>query len=116
MRIVDRATFLAMPAGTVFAKYQPCVFGDLLIKGETLAGGIDFRYQQIVDSLDVGGSGEFVDRLHLAEAKGAAGPEIEMDFNCESRDGLFDADQLFAVWSRDDVEALINRLGRTLET
>lgn len=35
MRIVDRKTFLAMPIGTVFSKYEPCVFGNLCIKGET---------------------------------------------------------------------------------
>lgn len=115
MRIVDLQTFLAMPAGTVFAKYRPCVFGDLHIKGDTLASGTDFFYQQIVDALDVNDSGEFADELRRATRDGATGPEIAMDFNCEGRDALFDADQLFAVWSRDDVAALIERLTVALQ-
>jgi hypothetical protein len=38
------------------------------------------------------------------------GEEIPLDFDCQGRDGLFDLDQLFAVWSDSDVEALITRL------
>lgn len=111
MRIVDRQTFLAMPAGTVFAKYRACVFGDLMIKGEASAGP-DFYCQQIVDSIDALDSHGFVETLTRAERDGASGPEIAMNFNYEGRDGLFDKGQLFAVWSREDVEGLIERLVR----
>jgi hypothetical protein len=38
-----------------------------------------------------------------------------MDFACEGRDGCFESDdQMFAVWERADVEALIARLSATL--
>ncbi len=33
-----------------------------------------------------------------------------MDFDCQGRDGCFDEDQLLAVYSRSDVEALMARL------
>lgn len=48
MRIVDRETFLGMPSGTLYAKYEPCVFGPLEIKCDTC--GNDFVSQQIVDA------------------------------------------------------------------
>lgn len=42
----------------------------------------------------------------------ATGEDLAMDFDCLGRDGLFDRNQLFAVWSADDVRGLIARLGR----
>lgn len=105
MRIVDRKTFLAMPEGTLFSKYQPCVFEDLLIKGESLEN--DFFYQSISGAIDSNDSGEFVDLLDKAKSEGVS---LAMDFECEGQDGLFDDDQLFAVWERADVEKLIARI------
>lgn len=57
MRIVNRQQFLAMPAGTVYAKYEPCSFEDLCIKGDSLPN--DWFYQQIVDAIDVHDGGQF---------------------------------------------------------
>jgi hypothetical protein len=37
-----------------------------------------------------------------------------MDFDCQGRDGLFDAAQLFAVWEPQDVAVLIARLTLTV--
>ncbi len=106
MRIVSRAEFLTLPAGTVFSKYKPSVFGDLQIKGASNAYN-DFWYQQIVDSLDCEGSHEFFDLLEESEKTGRS---LLMDFETETRDGMFDDEQLFSVWEREDVMSLINRL------
>lgn len=112
MRIVDRKTFIAMPQGTVFSKYEPCVFGELCIKGESIVWeqGDDFFVQEIAAAVNAHDSGEYADILFAAE-KGA---KFSLDLNCEGRDGLFDRHQLFAVWEREDVEALISRLQQTL--
>lgn len=111
MRIVNLEQFIAMPPGTVFAKYRPCVFEDLCIKGDSIAETRDFFYQQIVDSLDCSGSDEWSKMLFESEETGKSLP---MDFSTEGRDGCFDPAQLFAVWERADVEALIARLKATL--
>lgn len=108
MKIVDRKTFLSLPAGTLFSTYQPCVFGDLRIKGDSI-GEIDFFYQPITDAIACNDSSEFAEKLDAAQASGAS---LSMDFDCQGRDGMFDADQLFAVWEPADVAALIARLGR----
>lgn len=107
MRIVDRATFLAMPAGTVFTKYEPCCFGELTIKGETTISGHDFLTQEIADAIDCTGSDDFAEKLFSSQETGVS---LAFDFDCEGRDGCFDADQLFAVWEDADVCALIARL------
>lgn len=106
MRIVNRKTFLAMPEGTLFGKYTPCsVDGELAIKGET--SGNDFWQQGFVGWFADGhDSGDYLDTLILLENGGSAA----LDFNCQDRDGLFDADQLFAVFEPEDMRALILRL------
>ena len=110
MRIVDRKTFLMLPAGIVYSKYKPCVFGSLEIKGDSIRN--DFFSQQIANAVDCDNSEEFSEILFKAEE---TGENFKMDFNCEGRDGLYDDDQLFAIWNADDVEALIDRLKETIE-
>ena len=108
MKIVNRKTFLSLPAGTVYQKYEPCWFGDLAIKGETVSG-VDWYAWQIGPWFEsMNDSGEHFETIQQAEATGEeTGP---MDFEIEGRDGLFDYDQLFAVWSEADVKGLANRL------
>lgn len=111
MRIVDRATFLAMPKGTVYTKYDSCNFGDLCVKDETLPGDHDWFYQSTVDAV-YAESGVML--LEVLEAARRTGSPVRMDFDVQDRDGLFDQDQMFAVWDPQDVRGLIARLQRAL--
>lgn len=108
MRIVDRATFLALPAGTVFCKFTPMCFGDIEIKTGNV-GSNDFCSQDL-RQVESNGSDQWLERMIAAEA----GASIPLDFDSDCRDGLFDADQLFAVYERADVEGLIARLQAAL--
>lgn len=110
MKIVNRKEFLAMPAGTVYSKYTPFIFDDLSIKGDTWSN--DFLCQSLSDAFWWLSSEEYIEGLQRAEN---AGESLVMDFDCESRDGLFDEQQLFAVWERSDVEGLIARLQLALK-
>lgn len=111
MRIVDRKTFLAMPAGTLFAKWAPNYFLDLMIKEETV-GENDFIQQDLIPWFeDTNDCGHHLDQL---EAIQRGEPSPPLDFDCSGRDGAFDADQLFAVFEKHDVEALTSRLRRAL--
>ena len=112
MKIVNLQQFLALPAETLFAKYQPCVFGDWEIKVGN-AGQQDFYTQAINGAIAFNDTGEFVDRLTDAEENGVS---IAMDFDTSMRDGLFEDKQLFAIYERPDIEALIARLQRCLAT
>ncbi|WP_439444456.1 hypothetical protein ABWU93_11415 [Xanthomonas translucens pv. translucens] len=111
MKIVNCERFLAMPAGTVFTKYEPCNFGDLRIKGDTTQAGNDFWSQELCGPVDSISSEDFVDKLYAAVENGC---DVALDFDNEDRDGLYEAGQLFAVWSAADVTALIERLQRAL--
>lgn len=111
MRIVELDEFIALPAGTVFAKYEPCAFEDLCIKGDSIPETRDFFYQEIVSALDARDSGEWSKLLFESQETGKS---IPMDFDCQGRDGCFESEQLFAVWERPDVEGLIARLQQAL--
>ncbi len=106
MRIVNLKAFLALPSGTVFSKYEPCVFGPINVKGDSI-GEIYFFTWDLAGSIKANGTDEFVERLHRAEK---SGEELETDFNQEVRDGMFQDDQLFAVYSKEDVAKMIARL------
>lgn len=110
MKIVNRETFLAMPPGTVFAKYTPHLFEGLEIKAQSLTN--DYCYQQIVGALDAGNCGDWADMLEESADTGAS---IPMDFDCLSRDGCFEPYQLFAVFEPTDVAQLIDRLQQALK-
>ena len=109
MKIIDRKTFLNLPENTLFSKYEPCCFSDIMIKGETWTH--DFLYQDISDAIECSGSDEFSDLCDISEKNQT---ELKLDFDCQGRDGMFDEDQLFAVWSKDDVKSLVKRLSECL--
>jgi hypothetical protein len=109
MKIVNREAFLKLPANTLFSTYEPCIFGDIAIKGENC--GTDFFRQNIRDAIENNSSEDFFAKLDHAQKTGAS---LAMDFEYEGRDGLFEEGQLFAVWEKADVASLIERLRRCL--
>lgn len=112
MKIMKRIDFLKLPPETLYAPYEHCVFGEPLIKGDTLENGNDWFYQQILGALDAHDSGQWSDMLFRAAETGESLP---MDFDCQGRDGSFEPDdRLFAVYEPQDVRHLINRLRRCL--
>lgn len=106
MRIVKRAEFLALPPGTVFMKFKPCIFDDMCIKGRSLEN--DFYYFPLMYCVKAEGSSDLFDKLFKASSDSTV--SLETDFFQRDRDGMFD-DQLFAVFERRDVEGLIEILG-----
>lgn len=115
MRFVDRKTFLTLPAGTLYCRLpsdpRTVDFGELLIKGETCTSGNDWFTQELVgwfaDCNDTGDLIEAWDQM-------LAGADRTIDFEMPARDGRFDEHQRYAVFSRDDHVALIQRLVRAL--
>ncbi len=110
MKIINLKQFLAMPKGTVFMKYEPCVFEDLSVKDDSLAG--DFLYSNAVYEIECTGSDDFADKLFDAEEKGT---NLTLDLDAISRDGCFDPAQLFAVYENVDIERLIAKLASCLK-
>ncbi|MGB6406630.1 MAG: hypothetical protein WBF39_04090 [Planococcus donghaensis] len=102
MKIMNRKEFLSLPNGILFRKYEPCVFEDMQIKTESHPN--DF----VCISLDwvKTDNSRREDYTTLSEAKNA-GKSFEFDYGVTYRDGLYDEDQLFAVYEQKDINDLI---------
>jgi hypothetical protein len=46
MKILNTTDFAKLPEGVLFSEYQPCVLGDLKIKGETVNPGSPTSWAQ----------------------------------------------------------------------
>lgn len=109
MRIVDRKTFLSLPANTVYSTYQPCHFGPIEIKGDSLTN------DWFLQSLDTIKGDSADDREDILEAAESNGESFQFDFDCEHRDGCFEDKDLYAVWENDDILSLISRLQKCIK-
>jgi hypothetical protein len=110
MKIINREEFLKLPENTLFCKYKPCCFDDISIKNENV-GDIDFRVRKLFD-VDNHDSNEMVDILFDAEE---TGNYFKLHFNTTYRDGLFDKDQLFAIFDNEEILQLIENLKRCIK-
>lgn len=107
MRVVDRKTFLALPAGTIYCKGIRWAFDGLCIKDDSLTNDwiyLDLAWPSAHDS------GEAVDILEKSLETGSS-------FPCEDamgRDGCFTEDAVFLVFEKPDLEALRSRIDTAL--
>lgn len=110
MKIVNKTEFYALHEGILYSDYKPCIFNDLKVKQSTIYDGekpIDFIYESLIGNIDADSSGYFVDMLDDAEKNKTSLP---MDFECGERDGLFEEEQLFAIYEKNDLEDFIKKL------
>ena len=112
MKIVDLQTFLSMPEGTVYSRYEPCIFTGLEVKASA-PGEMehDWGYDDLIIPIDADDSGDYSEKCSIAEA----GVSVALDFyNSTGRDGLFNDEALFAVMEPDEIRALIAKLASSL--
>ena len=112
MKIVDRKEFLSMEGNVLFCKlYDHHNFGELCVKVESTDYG-DFACDELWCVRCDGDCMEIVDKIE--EASKNHEKVVEIDCKFTGRDGLFDEDQKFAVFSKDDVKQIIERLEKCL--
>jgi len=111
MKIVNLTEFLKLPENTVYSNYQPCIFTCISIKGPN-CGEIDFYCTDIHPvPVECTGSEDMMNILDSAEKTQS---NFTLDFDSGGRDGCYQEDQLFAIWSKDDIQRLIKRLNECL--
>jgi len=110
MKIVNLETFRALPIGTVFSKYRPQIFDNPMVKDRTTEH--DFYYQDLVGNIENIGDFDLFDKCDQMEQDEDI--NMPLDFDTITRDGLYEKEQLFAVYSEEDVEQLILRLQKAL--
>lgn len=107
MRIVDLTTLRAMPQGTLYQKWAPCLFGDMRIFDHALGEHGFVACEFGSDPIGASDLGDFVAKCHAMADDGISVP---VGFDSYGRDVLLKNEQLFAVWEPDDVRALIAKL------
>ncbi|GAB3644810.1 hypothetical protein [Ramlibacter alkalitolerans] len=109
MKLVNRKTFMSLPAGTLYSEYMPCLFGALHIKEETLKdpqSGADVGWYAtpVGSAFDVENEIDFLaDHFHV-------GVSAPLSFEQPAPAADFDDSALYAVWERADVRAFVTRL------
>ena len=94
MRIVGFEEFCSLPEGTVFSYWSPCVTVGMYRRGAVI-------------SFD-GGPRDFYETSLQAESINGDLPVVDLT---ESRWGMFDYDQMFAVYDKDDIAVIAEGLG-----
>ena len=116
MKIVDKAEFYALPEGTLYSDYEPFIFSGLKIKQRTIYSEgkpIDFAYECLIGNVESDSSNQFFDILYKAKKENAS---FKLDFDCCERDGLYDENQMFAVYEKEDLDGLISKLNSIRST
>lgn len=125
MRVVDRKTFLDLPAGTIFAKLDDqskgltLGHGEMMIKGDTMRlmdehSSGDFIYQDLDWSqLRANDSSELCDAMLDMIENGKSHP-MDYDENT-ARDGLYERDEKYVVWEKYDAIGLVDCLLKALQ-
>lgn len=108
MKIIKLEEFLKLPEGVIYSKYEPCIFGDIHIKGESW--NPDFLCCSLVGNIASDSEDEFDKMCELAES----GEDVNLCFKTYYRDGIFNEDQLFAVYNKKDIQCLIDILKESL--
>jgi hypothetical protein len=108
MKIVNRKTFLSLPSGTVYCKYNLTGnFEELAVKeSESGEYGNDWVCTSLYGDVEINNCDDFVDKMERYEK----GEEFRFSHEEAGRDGFFDEDQLFAVYDQEDIKQLIDRL------
>jgi len=106
MRIINRTEFLKLPEKTLYRKYQPQTYGELSIKYGSLAN--DYVDVELVGDIEGTDSSDSNSGAHDYYKNTSS--VFRFDYEGTCRDGLYDDDQLFAVYDNTDIEQLIEQL------
>ena len=109
MKIVDRKTFMELPAGTLCAEGEPAVFGDLFFKGETLRrdNGVPFDYLRI--GLYAFDHSQWDDMFENGTSRYFNTAESHI------RDACFNLDARYLVFEKYDLECLKDLIEKAIE-
>ena len=111
MRIVNKQEFYKLPEGTLFANYEPIIFNGLCIKYQNMYNDknepIDYIYESLLGNVDCESTEHFADILLKAEENGNS---FKLDFDCGERDGCYEAEELFAIYEKEDMVEFIRKL------
>lgn len=112
MKIMSREEFLAIEHEVVYSNYEPIVFGELLLKVSQYSD----NYWVMCGIADSISDTPYYNEKALLLNPEAVGQSISFDFEKTMKDSSRSDRDMYAVWERDDVIQLINRLRRVVDS
>jgi hypothetical protein len=114
MKILNKTQFLQINSPVLYSRYSPCSFEGLEIKEENFSEN-DFWYQDLLGSIQTDKEPNKIDpQIDVLIRCEKTGESFELDLDCLDRDGLYESNALYAVYEKDDVIRLIERLKKIL--
>lgn len=107
MRVVDRKTFLTLPAGTIYCKGVQWAFEGLCIKGDSLTNDWIYLDPAWPSAIDSGAAFDLLDKS-LADGSSFTGQDAY------GRDGCFDDTEIMLIFERADLIAMRARIEAAL--
>jgi hypothetical protein len=113
MKILAKQDFLKIQEPILYSNYSPIIFEGLFIKTKSLSLNngelFDFRYNALLPPIL-----SCEDDADFLFGKGNYGQEFDIEYDNNFREGLFDDEYLYAVYSKEDIKKLINELQELL--
>lgn len=114
MKIVNRVTFLSLPENTLFAKYDSRNgFGPIEIKGN---GPDEWQPDYISQDLMHPYAESSDDMTDLLERVEQTGESFRLSFDSYGRDGLYEDEQLFAVFELTDLMGMYDAIAECIHS
>ena len=110
MKIVNRKELMSQPDHTLYSVFKPHYFEGLFIFG----GGelqSDFVSADLIGNID---AADFAEMSDLIDAAIDNGTSFKLDFEGWGRDGLFEREDMYAIYEKDDLEGLKHVVERAL--
>jgi hypothetical protein len=114
MKILNRKQFLALKEEVLYTRYDPCCFNGLEIKHDTISDpeqDIDFYYQNLIAPIETSEDGEYHEKCEQMEK----GIDIELNFNDPNRDACYEEEEMYAIYSQEDIKQLISKLNELIK-
>lgn len=121
MKVYNRKDFINLPKNTIYSRvYNRGEFEGLFCKTSELDNSPhslknDWYEQDLIGELGFkpnsdDGTESYIHFTQVMEK----GLEFETDLDLVGRDGMFDDEDLFVVWNKNDVKKLIHYLGEAI--
>lgn len=112
MKIYNKKEFYELPENTLYVDYEPYVFYDFKIKGKSIRNDegkyIDFFYCPLLQFKNQDCQDYFQCQLDKYE-------HVPLNIEYIERDALFNDEDKYAVFDKEDILALINTLKGVLK-
>jgi len=107
MKLINYNEFIKLPPGYIYSTYEDGFSGEPMVKKESIKD-IDWFYSELTNNID------YDSDIFEAMKELESGKQLEFNFDIQQRDGMFDNNRRFIIYSNKDVQMFIAKLSESL--